>query len=95
MSAMGTVSSSLTEKLLVDFVSQISSTGTMMGSFDTTERLLLSFLPQDRVATIMEEIRGPAGRNRCASWLTKAENGVLSVIRTVAGSTTSVFAMLL
>lgn len=62
MSNLGTVSSSLTERLLVDFVSQISSTGSVMGSFDSTERLLQKFLPKDRVSTVMEEIRGPAGR---------------------------------
>lgn len=62
MSNLGTVSSSLVEKLLVDFVSQLSSTGTIMGTFDSTERLLIKVLPKDRVGSIMEEIRGPAGR---------------------------------
>ncbi len=62
MSTLGSVSSALVEKLLVDFVSQISSTGAVMGSFDSTERLLYKFLPKDRVSGIMEEIRGPAGR---------------------------------
>jgi flagellar motor switch protein FliG len=62
MSNLGTVSSSLIEKLLVDFVSQISSTGSVMGSFDSTERLLVKFLPKERVSSVMEEIRGPAGR---------------------------------
>jgi flagellar motor switch protein FliG len=62
MSNLGTVSSGLIEKLLVDFVSQISTTGSVMGSYDSTERLLVKFLPKDRVNTVMEEIRGPAGR---------------------------------
>ena len=62
MSTLGTVSSSLIEQLLIDFVSQISSTGSVLGSFDTTERLLQKFLPKERVSTVMEEIRGPAGR---------------------------------
>jgi flagellar motor switch protein FliG len=62
MSTLGTISSSLVENLLVDFVSQISTTGSVMGSFDTTERLLYKFLPKDRANGIMEEIRGPAGR---------------------------------
>lgn len=62
MSNLGTVSSSLVEKLLIDFVSQLSSTGSIMGSFDSTERLLGKVLPKERVGTIMEEIRGPAGR---------------------------------
>jgi len=62
MANLGTVSSQLIEKLLVDFVSQISSTGAVLGTFDTTERLLSKFLPKDRAAMVMEEIRGPAGR---------------------------------
>lgn len=62
MANLGTVSSSLIEKLLVEFVSQISSTGSVLGTYDTTERLLYKFLPKDRVSMVMEEIRGPAGR---------------------------------
>jgi flagellar motor switch protein FliG len=38
------------------------STGTLIGTYDSTERLLSKILPNDRVGQIMEEIRGPAGR---------------------------------
>jgi flagellar motor switch protein FliG len=62
MSNLGSVSSTLIEKLLVDFVSQMSGTGSLMGSYESTERLLASILNPDKVGTIMEEIRGPAGR---------------------------------
>lgn len=62
MATLGTVSASLIEKLLIDFVSQISSTGAVLGTFDSTERLLQKFLPKDRASMVMEEIRGPAGR---------------------------------
>ncbi len=62
MSNLGSVSSSLIEKLLVDFVSQMSGTGSLMGSYESTERLLANILPEDKVGSIMEEIRGPAGR---------------------------------
>src|SRR5215510_13012730 len=62
MSNLGTVSSSLVEKLLIEFVSQLSSTGSLMGSYESTERLLQRFIPSDKVGQIMEEIRGPAGR---------------------------------
>ena len=34
MSTLGTVSSTLVEKLLVDFVSQMSGTGSLMGSYE-------------------------------------------------------------
>src|SRR6476659_1719598 len=62
MSNLGSVSSALIEKLLVDFVSQMSGTGSLMGSYESTERLLANILPQEKVGVIMEEIRGPAGR---------------------------------
>jgi len=62
MSNLGTVSASLVEKLLIAFVSQMSSTGSLMGSYESTERLLTRFMPTEKVGAIMEEIRGPAGR---------------------------------
>jgi flagellar motor switch protein FliG len=62
MSNLGSVSANLIEKLMVDFVSQMSGTGSVMGSYESTERLLTRFMPEDKVGSIMEEIRGPAGR---------------------------------
>jgi len=62
MSNLGNISASLVEKLLVDFVSQMSATGSLMGSYESTERLISRLLPQEKVGQIMEEIRGPAGR---------------------------------
>ena len=62
MSNLGSISSNVIEKLLIDFVSQMSGTGSLMGSYESTERLITRFLPEDKVAQIMEEIRGPAGR---------------------------------
>ena len=62
MASLGTVSSSIVERLFVEFADQLSSTGSLVGSVDTTERLLMKSLPKDRVQQILEEIRGPAGR---------------------------------
>ncbi|AMW35350.1 flagellar motor switch protein FliG [Haematospirillum jordaniae] len=62
MANLGTVSAALVERLFVEFADAISNTGSLVGSFDTTERLLMKTLPKDRVESIMEEIRGPAGR---------------------------------
>jgi flagellar motor switch protein FliG len=62
MANLGTVSSNIVERLFVDFAEQISATGSLVGSYESTERLLAKVLGQDRVNTIMEEIRGPAGR---------------------------------
>ncbi|WP_181708068.1 flagellar motor switch protein FliG [Chthonobacter rhizosphaerae] len=63
MSKLGPITPTMLDDLLVEFVTKVSSSGALMGNFDTTERLLLSVLPGDKVAAIMEEIRGPAGRN--------------------------------
>lgn len=62
MASLGTVSSDLIEKLLVDFADQITSTGSVTGSYESTERLLNKVLDKDKVSSIMEDIRGPAGR---------------------------------
>lgn len=62
MSHLGQVSSDTVEKLLHEFVSRLSSTGSVVGSYEGTERLLKNLLDPDRVAGIMDEIRGPAGR---------------------------------
>jgi flagellar motor switch protein FliG len=63
MSSIGTIDAALVEELLLDFVSRMSASGAIMGNYDATERLLQSYLPPERVGNIMEEIRGPAGRN--------------------------------
>ena len=62
MAGLGTVSSNIVERLFVEFAEQVSSTGSLVGSLDSTQRLLTKVLGEDRVADIMEEIRGPAGR---------------------------------
>lgn len=62
MANLGKVSSGVVEKIFVDFADQLSNTGSLVGSFDSTERLLRGVLGDDKVGNIMEEIRGPAGR---------------------------------
>jgi len=62
MASLGTVSASVVEELLVEFVSGMSGSGAVMGSYEQTQRLLASFMPGERVDALMEEIRGPAGR---------------------------------
>jgi flagellar motor switch protein FliG len=62
MASLGTVSSQLIERIFVEFAEQMSSTGSLVGSYDSTERLLMKVLDKDKVGEIMEDIRGPAGR---------------------------------
>src|SRR5450432_2949815 len=63
MSTLGTVEADVVEDLMLEFVSRMSASGALMGNFDATERLLQQYLPPERVNGIMDEIRGPAGRN--------------------------------
>src|ERR1700688_1273382 len=63
MSTLGTVEAEVVEDMLLEFVSRMSASGALMGTFDATERLLQQYLPSERVTGIMDEIRGPAGRN--------------------------------
>ena len=63
MAELGTVDADEVERLMLDFVGKLSSAGAVTGSFDRTVSLLEKILPPDQVALIMEEIRGPAGRN--------------------------------
>ncbi|MBS0535834.1 MAG: flagellar motor switch protein FliG [Proteobacteria bacterium] len=63
MSSLGTVEAEQVETLLLEFVGRLSASGALLGNYDATERLLQQFLPKDRIASIMDEIRGPAGRN--------------------------------
>jgi len=62
MSNLGGIEATMVERLFVDFASEVSSVGSLNGSYESTERLLAKILPGDRVGNIMEEIRGPAGR---------------------------------
>lgn len=63
MSHLGAMEAETVEMFMLEFVGQMSASGAIMGNFDNTERLLQSYLPPERVNQIMEEIRGPAGRN--------------------------------
>ena len=62
MASLGSVSAQVVEDLLVEFVSGMTGSGSIMGSFEQTQRLLASIMPVDKVDALMEEIRGPAGR---------------------------------
>ncbi len=62
MSSLGQVNSEVVERLFGEFAEQVSASGAVVGNYDSTERLLVKALGKGRVDTIMEEIRGPAGR---------------------------------
>jgi flagellar motor switch protein FliG len=63
LASLGTVQADEVEALLLEFVSRMSASGALLGNYDAAERLLQQYLPKERVGGIMDEIRGPAGRN--------------------------------
>ena len=62
MANLGNVSSPMVERLFVEFADQLSSAGALTGSYESTERLLMQALDSEKADSIMEELRGPAGR---------------------------------
>jgi len=62
MVSLGSVSSTIIERLFVEFSDALSSSGGFIGSNASTEKLLLGSMSADRVSAIMDEIRGPEGR---------------------------------
>lgn len=62
MAQLGTVAAATVEAVCEEFTRALGGPGNLVGSYESTERLLLKTLPPERVALIMEEIRGPAGR---------------------------------
>ncbi len=61
MAGLGTVTAQVVEDLLVEFVSSMGG-GAITGSVEQTQKLLSAMMPGEKVDTLMEEIRGPAGR---------------------------------
>src|SRR3954453_20943778 len=62
MAQLGAIRAESVERLCAEFMESMGSAGSLIGSFESTENLLMKALPRDRVTQIMEEIRGPAGR---------------------------------
>ena len=62
MATLGNVTADAVEALMIEFVSGLAGSGSVMGSYEQTQKLLSAFLPKERVDALMEEIRGPAGR---------------------------------
>lgn len=62
MANLGRVNNDTVERLFLEFSELMTASGAVTGNFDTTEKLLVKALGKERVDSIMEDIRGPAGR---------------------------------
>ncbi len=90
MATLGNISADVVERLFVEFAEQFSSTGSLMGTYESTERLLAKILDNDRVNNIMEEIRGPAGRTMWDKLGNVSENVLANYLKNEYPQTVSV-----
>ena len=81
MANLGTIPAALVETIFVEFSERLSSTGSLVGSYESTERLLAKVLSKDRAMAIMEEIRGPAGRTMWDKLSNVNENVLANYLR--------------
>jgi flagellar motor switch protein FliG len=62
MAQLGSIPAYVVEQICAEFLGGFGGSGTLIGTYETTEQLLRRALPAGRADQIMEEIRGPAGR---------------------------------
>ena len=77
MVQLGSLEAATLEKLIVDFVSRLSSGGGMTSNFERTESLLLKIFPMEQVSSIMAEIKGANGK-RVWNSLTQIDPDILA-----------------
>lgn len=63
MATLGSIASDTIEEVIGDFNSEINETLSFVGNIQSTERFLRKIMGRDKVDSILEDIRGPAGRN--------------------------------
>jgi flagellar motor switch protein FliG len=63
MASLGVVPPAVVDAIIVEFVQKLSGSGAILGSIDQTQRMLSAIMPKEKVESLMEEIRGPVGRN--------------------------------
>src|SRR5258708_10222897 len=63
MSTLGTVEADVVEDLLLEFVSRMSASGALMGTFDGPDRMLHLYFPPERVSSLCSQNRRPPPRN--------------------------------
>src|SRR3546814_13486957 len=62
MANLGTVTSELIEQILVEFADRITTTGSVTGNYDSSERMLLKVRDKETVHGSLDKIRDPADR---------------------------------
>lgn len=63
MATLGRADVEAVERAITDFRNEVGRTGRVTGTLESTERLLRRMLPAKKVDELMDELRGPEGRN--------------------------------
>lgn len=63
MVGLGTVNSEIVDQLCLEFAGTMGRAGAVSGSVDSAERLLRKMIPAERVDQILDDIKGPSGKN--------------------------------
>lgn len=77
MVQLGSLEAETVERLIVDFVSRLSTGGGISSNFERTESLLLKIFPPEQVTSIMAEIKGASGKRVWGS-LTQIDPEILA-----------------
>ena len=82
MANLGKVEGSEMEDVLQEFTDNVGGTGAgVVGGWNTTERYLKSFMKEDRVRELMDEMRGPAGRTMWEKLANVAEDTLAAYLQ--------------
>jgi flagellar motor switch protein FliG len=63
MSNLGSIKPDMVNKILSQFTSDIKNDASFLGNIQTTEKLLEKAIGKDKVSALLDEIRGPQGKN--------------------------------
>ncbi|MBV9829029.1 MAG: flagellar motor switch protein FliG [Alphaproteobacteria bacterium] len=63
MAKLGRTDIDTVEEVIEEFIAQIGHSCSLIGGYEAAEKLLSRFLPPEKVAEIMDEAKGPNGRN--------------------------------
>ncbi|WP_159999509.1 flagellar motor switch protein FliG [Roseomonas sp. 18066] len=90
MANLGKVDIDQVERVINRFRGEVGRTGTVVGTAETTERLLRRMLPSEKVSEIMDEIRGPEGKTMWEKLANISPEVLATYLRTELAQTSAV-----
>lgn len=90
MAQLGSITSSVCERLLREFTDHFANSTAVVGTYESTEKMLSLFLSDERVMEIMGDIRGAAGRSMWEKLSTVNEQMLASYLQSEHPQTAAV-----